>query len=419
MKLTKYEKKCEMLSKRLKPMTEAQLRWIWSRLPSFIVAYRRKKYCSECGSEVIDGICQGCGTVFVNKDHYERARHRKVEHRYYYGVETVVGGEQCRRHFVVTKVASPGKEFGIAWFECSRVFVNEKGHTAYQSLDVRPCTYIYDMWVEGSTMKTRRKTRSWYFKERINTDDYAVYPIMRLSDWLRKRGYKGAPKGFSDWSWKTLLAKDPFSEWLCKREHTEWLDTVNLYELRKYKRELELVDKHGYVIEDIRTWVDMVKMFRDFGRDTLNAKYSRPVSLKDGHDAALRLKERKDIEERINEVLGKESLYSEQKGVYVGIVLTDGNFTARVISCAREMVEEGERMHHCVADYIDKPDSLIFTVRDSDGRRAATVEWSIGRKEVVQCRGLQNSVPEGYDDIVKLVKSGRKQIEAARRKQVS
>jgi hypothetical protein len=77
------------------------------------------------------------------------------------------------------------------------------------------------------------------------------------------------------------------------------------------------------------------------------------------------------------------------------------------------MVEEGERMHHCVGTYIEKKDSLIFTVRDSCDRRVATVEWSIKRGQVMQCRGLQNSVPEGYDQIVQLVTSGKGLIEKA------
>jgi len=410
--MTKYETKCEKLAKRLRPMTEAQRRWIWGKLPSFTVSYRRKVYCSECGAEVVDGVCSGCGEMNFPVSP-KRAVRKQVRESYYYGVETVCGGESVHRHYIVTKTATPGEEARVSWYECFRVFTSQDGQLAYQAIAVKPISYCYDQWIVGSEMKARQRTNTGHFRNRISIIDWAVYPDVRVPAWLKRLGFHDVPSCFSDWKWKQMLSTDTFAEWLNKSGHLDWMDNARYTSLKQCKRELELCDKHGYQINDIGLWIDMVEMYRRCGRDTLNAKWSRPADLQAAHDIAMRMDERRRINEKKMEVVKKEQLYAEQKGRFFGIILTDGKFTARVIGSAAEMVEEGERMHHCVGTYIEEKDSLIFTVRDSCDRRVATVEWSIKRGQVMQCRGLQNSVPEGYDQIVQLVTSGKGLIENA------
>lgn len=417
MKTTKYEQKCEALARRLKPLSSSQSKWAYSHLPAFALHYRKKAYCSDCGSEIDkdDKTCKNCGADFKQETHI-RAKHRRGERQYYYGILTTVCGEQVQRHFIVSKTAEVGKMASYSSYECSRIFINKKGHIALQTVDTRRIPYCYDAWVEGSEMRTRKKIGSRFQDERIHTDDYISYPRKCVARWLKSRGFVNTPSRYDSITWIELLIKDSFCEWIAKRGLTKHLDKASLTTLKECRRELVLADRHGYRIDDIGLWIDMVLMYRRCGKDTLNAKWSRPDDIKLAHDHALRLeRKRKRLEER-KRMLEKEHTYREQKGAYFGIVLTDGDITASVIKSAAELVNEGEEMHHCVASYVDRPDSLIFTVRNSRNDRIATVEWSIKGKCVVQCRGKCNSRPRKYESIVSLINSSKRKIMAAGRK---
>lgn len=74
-----------------------------------------------------------------------------------------------------------------------------------------------------------------------------------------------------------------------------------------------------------------------------------------------------------------------------------------------DMWEEGSAMHHCVGygagGYHKKIDSLIMFVRDANGERISTIEYSISKGKVLQNRGLGNEEPPYFDDINALVEA--------------
>lgn len=413
--MTRYEEKCEKLAKKLGPMTQAQQEWIKRKLPAFKLAYRTAEYCSECGSRITNGRCSRCGEKFGDDATTRRAHHKKHEMKYYYGIETTAGGEQVHRHYIVCKTAEVGRPASYRWFECQRTWMNRKGHIAYQSIEVKLGLYIYDRWDEGTKIETRKRRPHTRQEERMRTSDWATYPRIKTTGWLRRLGFNGKQTRYDHLTWKQLLLNDPFCEWLCKKGHEDYLEGVSIGKLRENKREIELADKHGYKIEDIRMWTDMLEMYRKCGKDTLNAKYSRPESLKKGHDTAMRLDERRRAKEEEKRLLEQDKKYKEEKMAYLGLAITDGELTASVIQSAKEMVEEGRKMHHCVASYITEKDSVIFTIRNHEGERIATVEWSISEKRTVQCRGQFNCKPQKYDQILRLMRKGKREITKAER----
>ena len=205
-----------------------------------------------------------------------------------------------------------------------------------------------------------------------------------------------------------------------KRGHADWLDGARLVDLKAFRRELELCDKHGYEISDINMWIDTVSELRAMGRDTLNAKWSRFPDLAAAHDKVMaqaearrrreeRARERERIAEEIEEARSHACEYAAHFGKYAGFLLSDGTVTAVAITDVDTLIEEGDTMHHCAATYYDKPDSLIFSIRDAEFKRIATVEWSLSEGRILQCRGKYNSVPERFDEIVSLINnnSGR------------
>ena len=67
-------------------------------------------------------------------------------------------------------------------------------------------------------------------------------------------------------------------------------------------------------------------------------------------------------------------------------------------------------MHHCVYamgyyDYNKKPNCLILSAKDSEGKRLATIEYNMKDLTIVQCRAACNQVPERDEEIRGLINS--------------
>lgn len=73
--------------------------------------------------------------------------------------------------------------------------------------------------------------------------------------------------------------------------------------------------------------------------------------------------------------------------------------------CLPDIFKEGKLLHHCVFSnaYYKREDSLIMSAT-VDGRRMETVEFSLSRMEVCQCRGKSNQLSAYHDRILNLVR---------------
>lgn len=422
-KMTKYEKHCWEAAKLMRPITEAQKRHAISVMQPFPFKIRRKVYCSECGGEVKNNKCSVCGTYFPEKDKPELSHKGIAKQSMYYGVDTVCGGEQVKRHYVVSKLAKKGHKAEYTFDEVSRDFVSEKGYIAVQGLPVHMSMY-YDRWKYGESIAPRNIRSSYSSWQRHNISDYATYPLVRKAVWIKLRGYTGTPESYGSLEWKMTIAKEPFVEWLMKKWHTDWLSGASIFRLKSFKRELELCDKHGYEITDISMWLDTVGAYRDAGKDTLNAKWSRFNDLVAEHDKVMRQRRRMyERQERIDRITQRmrdeedamkhKDEYSSLFGKYAGLIISENGISITAITDIPSLIDEGRAMEHCVASYYDEEDSLILSAKDTSGNRLATLEWSISEGRVLQCRGKRNCIPEKYDTIMGIIARQSGKIKAA------
>lgn len=97
------------------------------------------------------------------------------------------------------------------------------------------------------------------------------------------------------------------------------------------------------------------------------------------------------------------------KGMFFGLIFTDGEITVRVIESVKDMVLEGKAMHHCVGTYYDKAKSLILSATINSAR-LETIEVNLDTLKVVQSRGVNNQNTPQHDRIVDLVNSNAKLI---------
>ena len=123
------------------------------------------------------------------------------------------------------------------------------------------------------------------------------------------------------------------------------------------------------------------------------------------------MQERERREEKRRNAFKSEQKFHEMKSRFFGIEITDGIIQIRMLESVEEIMHEGDRMHHCLfaSNYHLRPDSLILSAC-INGKPMETVEFSLSKMEVVQCRGLQNKNTEYHSQIVELVNKNKRMI---------
>lgn len=410
--MNKRERKAYELSLRLPTITKRQMDYAERHLDRYAFSYYRKTYCSECGSPVVDGKCVGCGIKFGDK-----VRNRRLD-SFYYGIVTTCGGMQVIRHFLVVKTAAKDARPTYSFLECFQNWIDDDGYETVVAKQRAPFTY--DTWLPLSEMKVRHCYSVYYSPFEIG--DYLVYSRVRVTDRLRRNGFRGDFYGEKPLELFRMLLKDNFVETLVKTGRGHMLKH-GTYRLKECAKELALCHRHRYEIEDVSIWLDMVLLLRRCGVDTLNPRNVCPEDLALAHAAALeRDRRRREKEEQIREheriakdmelIAVCEKAYAKAKGRYFGIVLTGDGIVVTTLKSVRDIYDEGKAMHHCVFanEYYKKKDSLILSAKDVNGKRLETIEFDLSNGTVLQSRGVCNQPSEFHDAIVELVTTNAQMI---------
>lgn len=88
-----------------------------------------------------------------------------------------------------------------------------------------------------------------------------------------------------------------------------------------------------------------------------------------------------------------------------------------VLENVSEFIEEGDSLKHCVFtnEYFKKKDSLLFSVR-IDNKPIETIEVSLSKMEIAQCRGMKNNKSQHHKVILNLMKRNLYQIRSRMKK---
>lgn len=165
-------------------------------------------------------------------------------------------------------------------------------------------------------------------------------------------------------------------------------------------------------------YVDYISALVYLGKDTHNPFYVCPDNLLQAHDkyVAKVEAEKKRIreEERRKKALKDNERYIKDKQKFFGIFLSDGELTGEVLKSVDEFIKEGEAMHNCVfaCGYYNRKNSLIFSVRDKDGKRVETVEFDLVSGKVIQAYGCCNKISKQHKQVLQLVNSSAALIES-------
>lgn len=422
------------MSRTLPPLSEAQRRWAADTFAAIGKALYKKKgevWCQHCGHveqkqrevlliDIACGyVCPRCGkelepvadtcrkvneyeryfSVITCKDDYNVVRVYRQQH-------TVRRGEACTNMYEVFQcwIDEHGRETII-------------GRRAVQS-------YYYTKWKGDADFYPINRPNRGYGHVDIYSDYGAdVYPIARVTPLLKRNGWsrellklRAEKSGVI----RRLLSVVQF-ETLAKTGQYRLLDeeTLRGNHTVRYMPQICICNRRGYIVDNPEMWYDTIHMLARLGMDIRNPRYLCPPDLKALHDRLdrrLHDRERKNArQERMERIRAAEAVYQSEKGRFFGISFGNTDIDIHVVRSVAEMADEGDEMHHCVfeAGYYKRPDSLILSATDHQGRRLETIEVNLNTLRVVQSRGVCNRETARHKEIIALVNKNMNLIQKA------
>lgn len=427
------ERKLVRYAEALPAITDRQRRWAYANCFTPMAVYRRRGSwvkCLCCGNEQIwnksllesfidvdEYCCPECGRSMALK---EKFKDTVLTEQKFFTVITTFRGIQLARTFDAVRANSlrESAEYSIGeifqnWIlpDGSEVITGRPHHRSPFSL-----SFNYDM---PYCIKHHNANCSGYYRmdDLFDICGTTLYPIVRVTPLVRRNGwrpellrYHSSISMVDAISW---LLKCPTAEMMCK---TGQLDLFR-HMVREVKTEFEylhavrIANRRKYTVSDSSLWIDMLNMADRIGLDTHNPDIVCPADLRSAHDRILAryariVKAEKGLSDEVKAAKAEEE-YSLTKGRYRGIEIEGDGIRVSMIPTVVEILREGKAMHHCVfaMEYYKRPDCLILSARDRDGKRIETVEFSLKTFKVLQSRGVCNTVTPRHNEIVSLIEN--------------
>jgi hypothetical protein len=411
-------------SKTLPKLTKEQVKWGYENGIDHI-GHRTKKgviTCTKCGhswqgtgylvATLTDCNCPNCNT----KLKVETTKKRTFSARYYMTVITAHAGYQVLRSVMLFCSVKVGETPKYDYSEVMQRWIAPNGkHCTFAKLRQTMGTCYYDSWIFGTPLELRSENSNNKFYINVYDKIYTgiVYPRIKLISELKRTGYKKGLYGQKPLDLFRTLMTDSRAETLMKAGYTKLLKRImdsGWKNIDRYWQSVRICIRNVYKIKDATLWCDYIDFLRFFGKDLYNAKYVCPTDLKAEHDRYMLKKTKADAQAELEKQLEKEAEFKAIKAKFFGLIFSDGRISIRVLESVREIIAEGQAMHHCVGSYSSKEDSLILSAT-IDGNRIETVEVSISKLKVIQCRGLCNKNSKHHSQILSLVNNNMPLIE--------
>ena len=300
--------------------------------------------------------------------------------------------------------------------EVMQHWINPKGEVRTMSRSTNVFSHAYDAWQYYSPLEIRPKDFQKSLKYRISP--YRVYPRLKVLSVLKRNGFKTAFYDIAPQILLSSLLKDSIAETLIKSGQVSWLryylQSADQHIMRNWEA-VKICLKKNYIVSDFGIWEDYMELLRWFKKDLNSALYVCPENLNFEHDKLVQRKQQlqriKYLKKMRLEILEAQGLYAEQKKQFFGLCFTQAGITISVLENVSEFLEEGDSLKHCVFTngYYHKKDSLILSAK-SCNQSVETIELSLSRMEIIQCRGLKNKPSIHHKQILNLISKNLYQI---------
>lgn len=410
------------LNGRLRPLTTPQKEWALNNTIKHY-GYRLKSgmcTCMKCGHEWQEKrngtlLCPECGQLIEIKDTKERV----IRDKSYFNVIITKGEYQVVRMFLMMVEMRKGMKAKPAYLEVGSYWIDSKGRTTVVGLQRTLGPYI-DSFAFGSPLEIRRDNDAF---QRIS--DEWVYPRIKVTDTIKRNGFKGSCHHIHPVSLFQALLTNPKAETLMKANEIEILRYLCIRPAYKadidtYWSTVKIALRNGYKVKDAQTWMDYIKMLERCGKDIQSPKYICPANLKEAHDEYVekvnRLRRNEQLEKDRQQAIEDRAKFEELKSRYFGLAMTDGEIEIHSIDSIDDYYEIGERNHICCgsAKYFLKEKTLTLTAYIGD-KQIATIEISLDDFHIIQCRAFANGICEYTEQIAGIINANKKMIAERKR----
>lgn len=290
----KFQQRVFELSKKLSPISKAQVKWGYGNCIEHIGRRTAKGVisCLECGyswqgtgylvDTLTDCYCPDCKTKLVVKT----TRQRVFKDYQYLCVITSCGEFQVLRFVYINYRAKAGEKARYFHSEVIQLWIAPDGRHATVAR-LRPMTSFVDTWNFGSNLEIRPN------KPFYNAIPTAVYPRMKLIPEIQRSGFTGDFCGLTPFDLYCYILTENKSETLLKARQTALLKYFAVQASRKiadYWASIRICIRNRYVVTNATEWCDYIDLLRFFGKDLHNAHYVCPADLKVEHDKYVRKK---------------------------------------------------------------------------------------------------------------------------------
>ena len=407
---------------RLRPLTTPQMTWALSNTIKHY-GYRLKSgmcTCMKCGHEWMENrngmcLCPECGQLIEIKDTKERVLRDKS----YFNVITTMGEYQVVRMFLMIVEMRKGMKAKPAYLEVGSYWIDPKGRATVVGLQ-RTLGHYIDSFAFGSPLEIRRDNEAF---QRIS--DEWVYPRIKVTDTIKRNGFKGSCHHIHPVSLFQELLTNPKAETLMKANEIELLHYLCVRpaykaDIETYWNTVKIANRNGYKIEDAQIWMDYIKMLERCDKDIQSPKYICPANLKEAHDEYVekvnrqRMKEQREKDRQ--QAIEDKAKFEELKSRYFGLAMTDGEIEIHSIDTIDDYYEIGERNRICCgsAKYFLKEQTLTLTAYIGN-KQIATIEISLDDYQIIQCRAFANGVCEYTKQIAGIINANKQMIAERKR----
>jgi len=413
----KREKLVVALSQCLPRITEKHISWAKENcFTPHAYQTRKEIVCLECEHTWENNggyICPKCG----KKLEVLTSRHRTIKEIEYFAINTTCKGFQVLRYFYIIKVSKARIEAYYSMTEVVQLWINAQGKVTVIALNRNAFAGYNDAW----SFSTHLEIRNMHYCHNIFPTK--TYPRQRLLPNIRRNGFTGEFHELTPCDLFASLLSDKYAETLLKTGQIPMLQAHILGKVKAQKvwAAIKICIRNKYQILNPTDWRDYIDLLTYFGIDTHNPKYACPDNLVKEHDRLVAKKRsiiaKQRAEEKRAEIEKADKQYQKQKAKYFGIHIADGDIEIVPLKSVHEFLIEGDELNHCVFtnDYFKKSESLILSAR-KENKRLETIEVSLTKMNVVQCRGRFNHNTEYHDRILDLIRNNINQIKSCKAK---
>lgn len=388
---------------------------------------KREYTCMDCGKswkgdKKVDTVtCPHCFTKLT----VEKDRKRKIVYKDYFAIVTRCGGFQVIRMFYLHATLRKGKK--VTWWadEAFQRWITSDGKEIIVGRKRNYISYYVDSWDWSSNLEVRPE----HYAHSVCPSKIIghVYTIPRLV----RNGFNGDFHGYNPARViKNLLTNNKIETlWKAGQFQLAGYFMSSSYSLDLHWPSVKIAIRNNYTVEDASVWCDMLSSLSYMEKDVRNPQFICPNDLNEAHDYWQQKRQAKEERARrqrqrqceiddenkylsnTKQVLKDERKYQKAKSRYFDLEFKDQEITVKPLTSIKEFIDEWHAMHHCVFTnkYYQKEQSLILHAL-VDGISIATIEVDIDNLEIIQCRGVHNSVPPLKDRIITLIESNKYKI---------